>query len=157
MEKEEAGVQDLVVQQQKKKERKDIIKYGRKWMPKMVVYQQKCKEVLKRIEDKSRVAVKSFMAELDDDKLEKAKETVEEWSNNCPPREIQAQVAHNKGPKNEKGEVLFGMYDDNEALGDGDSFMKMKDWEDVEPVWQEYAQEQFGAGAWDGGHQVKGG
>jgi len=35
-------------------------------------------------------------------------------------------------------------HDDNEALGDGDSFMKTKDWEDIEPVWQEYAQEQFG-------------
>ncbi|KAG1879701.1 hypothetical protein C8R48DRAFT_589401, partial [Suillus tomentosus] len=94
-----------------KKERKDIIKYGRKWTPRMVVYQQKRKEVLKRIEDESRVkpgdpgmfkhyqaAVKSFMAELDDNKLEKAKETVEEWSNICPPREIQAQVARNKGP-----------------------------------------------------------
>ncbi|KAG2341296.1 hypothetical protein BDR05DRAFT_949881 [Suillus weaverae] len=101
------------------------------------------------------------MAELDDDELEKAKETVEEWSNNCPPLEIQAQVAHKKGPvyiygalfegdveamwdeSNEKGEVLFGMHDDNKALGDGDSFMKMKDWEDIEPVWQEYVQEQF--------------
>ncbi|KAG2060483.1 hypothetical protein BDR06DRAFT_1016990 [Suillus hirtellus] len=178
----------------KKKERKDMIKYGRKWMPRMVVYQQKRKEVLKRIEDESgvkpgdpgmfkhyQVAVKRVMAELDDDKLEKAKETAEEWSNNCPPPEIQAQVACKKGPaymehfsnkmwrqcgmrvfvmsawKNEKGEVLFRMHDDNEALGDGDSFMKMKDWEDIEPVWQEYAQEQFGAGAWDGGRQVKGG
>ncbi|KAG1732701.1 hypothetical protein EDB19DRAFT_1831194 [Suillus lakei] len=45
--------------------------------------------------------------------------------------------------KNEQGEVLFGMHNDNKALGDGDSFMKMKDWEDIEPVWQEYAQEQF--------------
>ncbi|KAG2337906.1 hypothetical protein BDR05DRAFT_1004616 [Suillus weaverae] len=35
--------------------------------------------------------------------------------------------------------------------------MKMKDWEDIEPVWQEYTQEQFSAGAWDGGRQVKGG
>ncbi|KAG1800196.1 uncharacterized protein HD556DRAFT_1505397 [Suillus plorans] len=178
----------------KKKERKDTIKYGRKWMPRMVVYQQKREEVLKRIEDESgvkpgdpgmfkhyQVAVKRVMAELDDDELEKAKETVEEWSNNCPPPEIQAQVARKKGPaymehfsngmwrqcgmrvfvmsawKNEKGEVLFGMHDDNKALGDGDSFMKTKDWEDIEPVWQEYAQEQFGAGAWDGGRQVKGG
>ncbi|KAG2057430.1 hypothetical protein BDR06DRAFT_1018960 [Suillus hirtellus] len=154
----------------------------------MVVYQQKRKEVLKRIEDESGVkpgdpgmfkhyqaAVKRVMAELDDDELEKAKETAEEWSNNCPPPEIQAQVARKKGPaymehfsnemwrqcgmrvfvmsawKNEKGEVLFGMHDDNEALGDGDSFMKTKDWEDIEPVWQEYVQEQFGAGARDGG------
>ncbi|KAG1764700.1 hypothetical protein EV702DRAFT_1051267 [Suillus placidus] len=150
----------------KKKERKDMIKYGRKWTPRMVVYQQKCEEVLKRIEDESRVkpgdpgmfkhyqaAVKRVMAELDDDKLEKAKETAEEWSNNCPPPEIQAQVARKK---NEKGEVLFGMHDDNKALGDGDSFMKTKDWEDIEPVWQEYTQEQFSAGAWDGGRQVKG-
>ncbi|KAG1784295.1 uncharacterized protein HD556DRAFT_1466785 [Suillus plorans] len=178
----------------KKKERKDTIKYGRKWTPRMVVYQQKREEVLKRIEDESgvkpgdpgmfkhyQVAVKRVMAELDDNELEKAKETAEEWSNNCPPLEIQAQVARKKGPaymehfsnemwrqcgmrvfvmsawKNEKGEVLFGMHDDNEALGDGDSFMKTKDWEDIEPVWQEYAQEQFGAGARDGGRQVKGG
>ncbi|KAG1848348.1 hypothetical protein C8R48DRAFT_677283 [Suillus tomentosus] len=171
----------------KKKERKDMIKYGRKWTPRMVVYQQKHEEVLKRIEDESGVkpgdpgmfkhyqaAVKRVMAELDDDELEKAKETAKEWSNNCPPPEIQAQVARKKGPaymehfsnemwrqcwmrvfvmsawKNEKGEVLFGMHDDNEALGDGDSFMKTKDWEDIEP-------EQFGAGARDGGRQVKGG
>ncbi|KAG1804026.1 hypothetical protein EV424DRAFT_1581745 [Suillus variegatus] len=135
----------------------------------MVVYQQKHEEVLKRIEDESGVkpgdpgmfkhyqaAVKRVMAELDDDELEKAKETAEEWSNNCPPPEIQAQVARKKGLayiehfsnemwrqcgmrvfvmsawKNEKGEVLFGI------------FMKTKDWEDIEPVWQEYAQEQFG-------------
>jgi hypothetical protein len=112
----------------------------------MVVYQQKREEVLKRIEDESgakpgdpgmfkhyQVVVKRVMAELDDDELEKAKETAEEWSNNCPPLEIQAQVARKKGPaymehfsnemwrqcrmrvfvmsawKNEKGEVLFGM------------------------------------------------
>ncbi|KAG1721482.1 uncharacterized protein EDB91DRAFT_1256510 [Suillus paluster] len=37
-------------------------------------------------------------------------------------------------------------HNDNEALGDGDSFMKTKDWEDIEPMWQEYAQEQFGEG-----------
>jgi hypothetical protein len=177
----------------KKKERKDMIKYGRKWTPRMVIYQQNQGEVLKRIEDESgekpgapgmfkhyQAAVKGVMAELDDNELEKTKETVEEWSNNFPPPKIQAQVARKKGLaymehflkemwrqcrmrvfvlsawKNEKGEVLFGMYmnlsvirdhssqymscshNDNEELGDGDSFMKMKDWEDIEPVWQEY-------------------
>jgi hypothetical protein len=93
-----------------KKERKNTIKYGRKWTPRMVVYQQKRKEVLKRIEDESRVklgdpgmfkyyqaAVKRVVAKLDDDELEKAKETAEQWSNNCPPPEIQAQVARKKG------------------------------------------------------------
>ncbi|KAG2141458.1 hypothetical protein BD769DRAFT_1383718 [Suillus cothurnatus] len=187
-----------------KKERKDMIKYGRKWMPRMVIYQQNWGEVLKRIKDESgekpgassmfkhyQAAVKGVMAELNDDKLEKAKETVEEWSNNFPPPEIQAQVARKKGLaymehflkemwrqcrmrvfvlsawKNEKGKVLFGidhssqymscMHDDNEALGDGDSFTKTKDWEDIEPVWQEYAQEQFGAWAQDGGQHLKGG
>ncbi|KAG1724422.1 hypothetical protein EDB19DRAFT_1834189 [Suillus lakei] len=161
----------------KKKERKDMIKYGRRWTPRMVIYQQKREEVLKRIEDESGAkpggpTVKRVMAELSTNELEKAKETAKEWSNNLPPPEIQAQVASRKGPAyiygalfegdveamwDESGEVLFGMHDDNEALGDGDSFMKMKDWEDIEPVWQEYVQEQFGAGAWDGGQQVKGG
>ncbi|KAG2128377.1 uncharacterized protein EDB93DRAFT_1096031 [Suillus bovinus] len=130
----------------KKKERKDMIKYGRKWTPRMVIYQENQEEVLKRIKDESRAkpgdpgmfkhyqaAVKRVMAELSDDELEKAKETAEEWSNNCPPPEIQAQVTCKKGPaymehfskemwrqcgmrvfvlsawKNEQGEVLFGM------------------------------------------------
>ncbi|KAG2066364.1 hypothetical protein BDR04DRAFT_1121211 [Suillus decipiens] len=138
------------------------------------------------------VAVKRVMAELDEDELEKAKETAEEWLNNFPPPEVQAQVTWKKGLaymehfskemwrqcrmrvfmlsawKNEQGEVLFGMHDDNEALGDGDSFMKTKDWEAIEPVWQEYTHEQFDeylncaykeecARAWDGGQHVKGG
>ncbi|KAG1867313.1 hypothetical protein F4604DRAFT_1682549 [Suillus subluteus] len=164
----------------KKKERKATIKYGRKWTPRMVVYQQKREEVLKRIEEESgakpgdpgmfkhyQAAVKRVISELDDNELEKVKETAEEWSNNCPPPEIQAQVARKKGPaymehfSNEMwrqcGMRVFVMHDDNEALGDGDSFMKTKDWEDIEPVWQEYAQEQFGAGARDGGRQLKGG
>ena len=130
----------------KKKERKDMIKYGRKWTPRMVIYQQNQDKVLKRIEDESgekpggpgmfkhyQAAVKRVMTELDDDELAKAKETAEEWSNNFPPPEIQAEVARKKGPaymehfsnemwrqcgmrvfvlsawKNEKGEVLFGM------------------------------------------------
>ncbi|KAG1854644.1 hypothetical protein F4604DRAFT_1686002 [Suillus subluteus] len=128
-------------------------------------------EVLKRIEEESGAKPGDpwyrVISELDDDKLEKAKETAEEWSNNCPPPEIQAQVARKKGPaymehfSNEMwrqcGMQVFVMHDDNEALGDGDSFMKTKDWEDIEPVWQEYAQEQFGAGARDGGRQLKGG
>ncbi|KAG1889857.1 hypothetical protein F4604DRAFT_1673394 [Suillus subluteus] len=153
----------------KKKERKATIKYGRRWTPRMVVYQQKREEVLKRIEEESRAkpgdpgmfkhyqaAVKRVISELDDNELEKAKETVEEWSNNCPPLEIQAQVARKKGPAYME-HFSNEMHDDNEALGDGDSFMKTKDWEDIEPVWQEYAQEQFGAGAWDRGRQLKGG
>jgi hypothetical protein len=107
-------VQDVVVQQQDKDE--SGVKPGD---PGMFKHYQ--------------AAVKRVMAELDDDELEKAKETAEEWSNNCPPLEIQAQVARKKGPafmehfskemwrqcgmrvfvmcawKDEKGEVLFGM------------------------------------------------
>ncbi|KAG1884744.1 hypothetical protein F4604DRAFT_1676836 [Suillus subluteus] len=144
----------------KKKERKATIKYGRKWTPRMVVYQQKREEVLKRIEEESG-------AKPGDPVGEGEGNLQEEWSNNCPPPEIQAQVARKKGPaymehfSNEMwrqcGMRVFVMHDDNEALGDGDSFMKTKDWEDIEPVWQEYAQEQFGAGARDGGRQLKGG
>ncbi|KAG2064054.1 hypothetical protein BDR04DRAFT_1162993 [Suillus decipiens] len=98
----------------------------------MVIYQQNWEEVLKKIEDEFRakpgaprmfkhyqVAVKRVMAELDEDKLEKVKETAEEWLNNFPPP-------------------------------------KMKDWEAIETVWQEYTQEQFGAEAQDRGQYVKG-
>jgi hypothetical protein len=66
------------------------IKYRRKWTPRMVIYQQNWGEVLKRIKDESgekpggpgmfkhyQAAVKGIMAELDDNKLEKEKETVE--------------------------------------------------------------------------------
>ncbi|KAG2062708.1 hypothetical protein BDR04DRAFT_1164749 [Suillus decipiens] len=182
-----SDVQDWLFNNKKKKERKDIIKYGRKWTPRMVIYQQNQEEVLKRIEDESgakpgapgffkhyQVAVKRVMAELDEDELEKAKETAEEWSNNFSPPEVQAQVTRKKGLaymehfskemwrqcrmrvfmlsawKIEQGETSC-RYDDNEALGVGDSFMKTKDWEAIKTVWQEYAQEQFGARAQDGG------
>ncbi|KAG1751480.1 uncharacterized protein EDB91DRAFT_1078257 [Suillus paluster] len=157
-----------------------MIKYGRKWTPKMVIYQQNRDDVLKRIKEEYEVklggqdmfkhyqaTIQKVIEELLDDELEKAKETAEEWSHSIPPPEIQVQVAGKNGPaymehfsnemwrqcgmrvfvlsawKNEQGQVLFGMHDDNEALGDGDSFMKMKDWEDIELMWQEYAQEQF--------------
>ncbi|KAG1719959.1 hypothetical protein EDB19DRAFT_1918360 [Suillus lakei] len=93
----------LLFNNKKKKERKDMIKYERKWTPRQVIYQQKCEEVLKRIKDESgakpggpsmfkhyQAAVKGVMAELSDAKLEKAKETAEEWSNNFPPPKIQA-------------------------------------------------------------------
>ncbi|KAG1727578.1 uncharacterized protein EDB91DRAFT_1086379 [Suillus paluster] len=74
------------------------------------------------------------MAELSEDELEK----------------IQAQVTHKKGPVYMQHflnkmwrQCGMRVHDDNEALWDGDSFMKMKDWEDIELVWQEYMQEQF--------------
>ncbi|KAG2133586.1 uncharacterized protein EDB93DRAFT_1254799 [Suillus bovinus] len=102
----------------KKKERKDMIKYGRKWTPRMVIYQENREEVLKRIEDES---------------------------------------GAKPGDPDLSTQYISRRHDNSEALGDGDSFMKTKDWEDIEPVWQEYAQEQFGAGAREGGRQMKGG
>ncbi|KAG2064765.1 hypothetical protein BDR04DRAFT_1122339 [Suillus decipiens] len=132
-----------------------MIKYGRKWIPRMVIYQQNWEEVLKRIEDESgakpgaprmfkhyQVAVKRVMVELDEDKLEKAKEIAEEWLNNFSPPKTSCR------------------HDDNEALGDDDSFMKMKDWEAIKTVWQErnvLIVMMIGAGAWDRGRHVKGG
>ncbi|KAG2137903.1 uncharacterized protein EDB93DRAFT_1301832 [Suillus bovinus] len=158
----------------KKKERKDMIKYGRKWTPRMVIYQENWEEVLKRIEDESgakpgdpgmfkhyQAAVKRVMAELSDDELEKAKETAEEWS---PVRRdlhiwstFEGDVEAMRDESIFQPNIFHAGNDNSEALGDGDSFMKTKDWEDIEPVWQEYAQEQFGAGAREGGRQMKGG
>ncbi|KAG1722446.1 uncharacterized protein EDB91DRAFT_1088135 [Suillus paluster] len=199
MEKEEAGDASMQIYKtwlfnnKKKKETKDMIKYGRKWTPRMVVYQQNRDDVLKKIEAEYGVkpgapdmfkyyqaTIQKAMEELSDEELEKAKEKANKWSNNIPPPEIQVQVTSKKGPaymehfsnemwrqcgmrvfvlstwKNEQGQVLFGTHDDNEALGDGDSFMKTKDWEDIEPMWQEYAQAQFNAKARDGEQQEKG-
>ncbi|KAG2067460.1 hypothetical protein BDR04DRAFT_1159035 [Suillus decipiens] len=139
----------------KKKKRKDMIRYERKWMPRMVIYQQNWEEVLKRIEDESgekpgapemfkhyQAAVKRVMAELDEDELEKAKETAEEWSTTFHLLRYKhkllrrrAQHIWSTSQKRCGGEVLFGMHDDNEALGDGDSFMKTKDWEAIGTIW----------------------
>ncbi|KAG2071465.1 hypothetical protein BDR04DRAFT_1117658 [Suillus decipiens] len=52
--------------------------------------------------------------------------------------------------KNEQGEVPFGMHDDNEALGDGDSFMKTKDWEAIKTVPGHGMEDDIGWG-WNAG------
>ncbi|KAG1743262.1 uncharacterized protein EDB91DRAFT_1081204 [Suillus paluster] len=118
MEKEEAGDASMqmyktwLFNNKKKKDRKDMIKYGMKWTPRMVVYQQNRDDVLKRIE-------------------------VDYGGS----QELQICSSITRR--------LSGRHNDNEALGDGDSFMKTKNWEDIKPMWQEYAQAQFGAEARD--------
>ncbi|KAG1756663.1 uncharacterized protein EDB91DRAFT_1241708 [Suillus paluster] len=148
----------------KTKQRRDKIKYGKKWTARIVVTHYKRKEVLQRIKDETSLKpgdpdmfkyyqgmVTQVVEEMPTDELEKAKETAEEWSNNFLPPKIQATVATKKGPHyithDEKGAVL---YDFNDKFG-GDSFTKTKEWSDILPVWQEYAKEQFGVDAAKGG------
>ena len=164
----------------KLKQRRDKIKYGKKWTARMVVSHDKRDEVLQRIADETGLkpgdpqmfkyyqgTVNKVVDEMPANEMEIAKETAEKWSNDFPPPEIQASVATKRGPKyiehfaeemwrqcgmrvfmvtawkDEKGEVLCGTHDFNDKFG-GDSFTKTKDWSDILPVWQEYAEEQFG-------------
>jgi ribosomal protein L18 len=93
-----------------KKERKNLIKYGRKCTPRMVIYHQNKDAVLQRIEDETgakpgapqmikhyQATVQKVIAEMTEEELQKARETTQDWSNNSPPADIQAQVAAKKG------------------------------------------------------------
>jgi hypothetical protein len=94
----------------KKKKRKEAIKYGKKWNSRMVVYQQRRDEVMKRIEQQTgakpgepgmfkhyQAAIKDVIDEMPEEELERAKQTAEEWSNSYPPPEVQAKTADKKG------------------------------------------------------------
>jgi hypothetical protein len=94
----------------KKKKRKEVIKYGKKWNSRMVIYQQRRDEVMKRIEQQTgakpgesgmfkhyQAAIKDVIDEMPEEELERARQTAEEWSNSCPPPEVQAKTADKKG------------------------------------------------------------
>ncbi|KAG1812981.1 hypothetical protein DFJ58DRAFT_850708, partial [Suillus subalutaceus] len=114
---------------QKKKERTDMIKYGRKWTPRQVIYQQKREDEWSSNfppppEIQAQVACKKgpgvYGAALFDRRM------------------------------------LEAMRDESVEMGI--SFMKTKDWEDHRASWPGVrGRKQFGAGARDGGRQVNGG
>ncbi|KAG1777599.1 hypothetical protein EV702DRAFT_1225178 [Suillus placidus] len=96
----------------KVKQRRDKIKYRKKWTARMVVSHDKRDQVLQRIEDETRLkpgdpqmfkyyqgTVKKIVDPMPANKMEIAKETAEKWSNNFLPPEIQASVATKKGLK----------------------------------------------------------
>ncbi|KAG1722602.1 uncharacterized protein EDB91DRAFT_1088083 [Suillus paluster] len=145
----------------KVKQRRDKIKYGKKWTARMVVSHKKRDQVLQRIKDETGLkpgdpqmfkyyqgTVKKVVDKMPADKMEIAMETAEKWSNDFPPPEIQASVATKKGPTYIKhfAKEMWRQCGMRVFMFGGDSFTKTKDWSDILPVWQEYAEEQFNVG-----------
>ncbi|KAG2062772.1 hypothetical protein BDR04DRAFT_1123714, partial [Suillus decipiens] len=67
-------------------------------------------------------AARLFALKIDLGQWKKQKQMYKTW------------LFNNKKKKKRKDMIK---HDDNEALGDSDSFMKTKDWEAIKPVWQE--------------------
>ncbi|KAG2058518.1 hypothetical protein BDR06DRAFT_1004227 [Suillus hirtellus] len=92
----------------------------------------------------------------------------ERWNNEAAPPDIQAEIAKSKGTdmiehfatemfktagmrvcilsawKDSQGKLMLGGHDFNEQFGDGESFIKTRDWDSIiMPEWVEYAGEQF--------------
>ncbi|KAG2058797.1 hypothetical protein BDR06DRAFT_968295 [Suillus hirtellus] len=118
---------------------------------------------------------KSVIDRLSVEEREQAEAMVEKWNNQVAPPEVQAKVAESKGTKmiehfatkmfkqagmrvcvlsawnNSKGKLMLGGHDFNEQFGNGESFIKTRDWDGIfMPEWREYAGEQFSVDAEDG-------
>ncbi|KAG1804564.1 hypothetical protein EV424DRAFT_1544594 [Suillus variegatus] len=99
---------------------------------------------------------------------EEVEAMAEKWNNEAAPPDIQAEVAKSKGAdmiehfatemfkkarmrvcilsawKDSQGKLMLGGHDFNEQFGDGESFIKTRDWDGIiMPEWVEYAGEQF--------------
>ncbi|KAG2096762.1 uncharacterized protein F5147DRAFT_778272 [Suillus discolor] len=112
--------------------------------------------------------VKSVIDSLLAEEREQVEATAEKWNNQAAPPEVQAKVAESKGAEiiehfatkmfkqaemrvcvlsawnNSKWKLMLGGHDFNEQFGNGESFIKTRDWDSIfMPEWEEYAGEQF--------------
>ncbi|KAG1839868.1 hypothetical protein C8R48DRAFT_679736 [Suillus tomentosus] len=119
----------------------------------------------------AKVVIDGLLAE----EREQAVATAEKWNNQAAPPDVQAELAESKGAEmiehfatemfkqagmrvcvlsawnNSKGKLMLGGHDFNEQFGNGESFIKTRDWDGIfMPEWGEYAGEQFGLDAEDG-------
>ncbi|KAG1798776.1 hypothetical protein EV424DRAFT_1546172 [Suillus variegatus] len=115
-------------------------------------------------------AAKSVIDGLSAEEREQAAATAEIWNNQAAALEVQAELAESKGTEmiehfateifkqagmrvcvlsawnNSKGKLMLGGCDFNEQFGNGESFIKTRDWDGIfMPEWGEYAGEQFDA------------
>ncbi|KAG2082971.1 uncharacterized protein F5147DRAFT_660329 [Suillus discolor] len=115
-------------------------------------------------------AAKSVIDGLSAEEREQAAATAEKWNHQAAPPEVQAEVAESKGAEmiehlttemfkqagmrvcvlsawnNSKGKLMLGGHDFNEQFGNGESFIKTRDWDGMFMLeWGEYAGEQFDA------------
>ncbi|KAG1828930.1 hypothetical protein EV424DRAFT_1344470 [Suillus variegatus] len=116
-------------------------------------------------------AAKTVINCLSAEEREEAEAVAEKWNNKAALPDIQAEVAESKGAdmiehfvtemfkkagmrvcilstwKDSQGKLMLGgdcSHDFNEQFGDGESFIKTRDWDGIiMPEWVEYAGEQF--------------
>ncbi|KAG1723450.1 hypothetical protein EDB19DRAFT_1834603 [Suillus lakei] len=113
-------------------------------------------------------ATKTVLAGLSAEEKEEVKVIAKKWNNEAAPPDIQANIAETKGAdmmehfaiemfkqagmrvfvmsawRNSGGKLMLEAHDFNEQFSGGESFLKMRDWEEIfMPEWQHYAGEQF--------------
>ncbi|KAI6137824.1 hypothetical protein BKA82DRAFT_4368917 [Pisolithus tinctorius] len=124
-------------------------------------------------------AVQKVVQSLTKAELDQAARLAKEWNERKPPPKAQAEAATSKGQKYAKqfaynmwkqcgmrvvimsawkdkdGEVMVGVNDFNDELGDGELY---SDWEDLHGKWSAYAKKAFGAnGTEDGSREDEAG
>ncbi|KAG2048897.1 hypothetical protein BDR06DRAFT_1012549 [Suillus hirtellus] len=145
-----------------KKDAKALINLGRKWTYRTVVGTLRKKELLKQIEDETRVKPreKEMMKHY-------SKYLAEMWNKIAVPPKVQADIAKWKSReilryvvgemfkkagmrmfmllawKSEEGKLMISSHDFNNELGNGESFEKTCDWMDILPEWKLYMSKQF--------------
>ncbi|KAG1841157.1 hypothetical protein C8R48DRAFT_781460 [Suillus tomentosus] len=145
-----------------KKDAKAPINLGRKWTYWTVVGTLRKKDLLKQIEDETRVkpGEKEMMKHY-------SKYLAEMWNKIAVPPEVQADTAKWKSGeilryvagemfkkagmrmfmlsawKSEEGKLMISSHDFNDELGNGESFEKTCDWMDILPEWKLYVSKQF--------------
>ncbi|KAG1794023.1 hypothetical protein EV424DRAFT_1548131 [Suillus variegatus] len=108
-------------------------------------------------------AAKSVINGLLAEEREQVAAMAERWNNQAAPPEVQAELAEmiehfatemfkQAGMRvcvlsawnNSKGKLMLGGHDFNEQFGNGESFIRTRDWDGIfMPEWGEYAGEQF--------------
>ncbi|KAG1783198.1 hypothetical protein EV702DRAFT_1191630 [Suillus placidus] len=96
------------------------------------------KEVLRRYQP----TMTAIMHRLDKKELQEAQDKANKWTNQAPDAAVQAKTARKKGEKMVKN-FAKEMFDFNEQLGRGSSFMKHKDWQAILPGWEEFIGDVF--------------
>ncbi|KAG1787300.1 uncharacterized protein HD556DRAFT_1312891 [Suillus plorans] len=129
---------------------KPLIKYGRHWTAR-----QETGEMAgsKGMITKWPKAAKTVINCLSAEEREEAEAKAEKWNNEAAPPDIQTEKAGMRvcilsAWKDSQGKLMLGgdcSHDFNEQFGDGESFIKTRDWDGIiMPEWVEYAGEQFG-------------
>ncbi|KAG1859454.1 hypothetical protein C8R48DRAFT_774789 [Suillus tomentosus] len=161
-------------QSRQKKDPKPLIQYGRHWTVRKVLIQTHkhliweetgemagSEEMISKWPRAAKVVIDGLSAE----EREEAVVMAEKWNNQVALPNVQAEVTEMiehfatkmfkqarmrvcvlSAWNNSKGKLMLGGHDFNEQFGNGESFIKTRDWDGIfMPEWAEYAGEQFNA------------